>query len=67
MKEVLFFEYEDFEYNYLWYFLCFAGIFTVIGIIYHCSNFIETKKVITEIENLSEEEFRHSPLRYKYR
>lgn len=67
MKEVLFFEYEDFEYNYLWYFLCFASIFTVIGIIYHCSNFMDTKKVITEIENLSEEEFRHSPLRYKYR
>lgn len=68
IKEGIFgIEYEDFDYNYLWYFLCLVCIFSIIGFIFHLNKLIKVTKTIRQIKDLTDNEFRYSALRFKYK
>lgn len=67
MKDGFFGRYEDFDYNYLWYFLALVCFFAAIGFIFHYKNYQNIKGTLEIIKDLSDEGFRNSPLRFRYR
>lgn len=60
-------EYEAFDYDYLWLFLSIVCVFAIIGLMYHLNKLKNVINTIKQVNNITYEEFRHSPLRFEYK